>query len=193
MPKVAGDAHIEFHADVTEFKRLFDKSSQVDKVLKTALRKNIRIAAEKAADVARLEVSGVSGGTVSPHPRHTGLRLAIAAGIKVNIMTGTRAGVTIVAATSQMPEGKQSLVRGWAGRKGWRHPTFGRQDAQAGGKSLRRRLTRLATGAHGADKVWVTQMGNPGYFSDSIYNQRTRVQSAVEKSMQEAADSLKGT
>jgi hypothetical protein len=190
MPRVAGAASIDVHADVAEFKRLFDKSSQVDKVLKTALRKNIHIAGEKAADVARLEVSGTAGGTVSPHPRHTGLRLAIASGIKVKVMTGNRAGVTITAATSQMPKGKESLVRGWAGRKGWRHPTFQREDAQAGGKSLRRRLTRLATGAHGADKVWVTQVGNPGYFSDSIYEQRDHVREAVEKAMKDAADSL---
>jgi len=190
MPRVAGAASIDVHADTQEFRRLFDKSSQVDKVLKTALRKNIRIAGEKAADVARLEVSGTAGGTVSPHPRHTGLRLAIASGIKVKVMTGNRAGVTITAATSQMPKGKESLVRGWAGRKGWRHPTFQRQDAQAGGKSLRRRLTRLATGAHGADKVWVTQMGHPGYFSDSIYDRRDDVRKAVEDAMAEAVRSL---
>ena len=183
MPKVAGDAHIEVHADVAEFKRLFDKSSQVNKVLKTALRKNIRVAGEKAADAARLAVD--SGGSSK-----TGLRMGIAAGIKVKVMTGNRAGVTIMASSSQMSAGKETLVRAWAARKGWRHPTFQREDAQAGGKSLRRRLTRLATGAHGADKVWVTQMGHPGYFSDSIYDRRDDVRKAVEDAMAEAVRSL---
>ena len=155
---------ITARADVSELKRLFDKSSQVDKKLMTALRRNIRVAGEKAADASRREVD--SGGASK-----TGLRLAIAAGIKVKVMTGVRAGVTIVASSAQMPAGKSSLVRAWeigsGSAKGWRHPVFG-QD------------------------VWVTQTGHP-YFAKTIYDQRDSVRAAVEAAMVEAADSLKGT
>ena len=169
MPKVAGDAQIDVHVDAGQFKRLFDKSSQVDKKLKTALRRNIRQVAELAADASRLEVTGHPGGTVSATPTHTGLRLAIASGITVKVMTGNRAGVTIVASSAQMPAGKGSLVRSWeiggGSAKGWRHPVFGN------------------TGA------WVTQKGHP-YFARTIYGRRDLVRTAVESAMSEALKSL---
>jgi hypothetical protein len=149
----------DVRVDTTEFKRLFDKSSQVDKKLKTALRKNIRIAGEKAADAARIEVDSGGGSK-------TGLRMGIAAGIKVKVMTGARAGVTIVASSSAMPAGKESLVRAWEGSKGWRHPVFGR---------------------------WVegqpNQHGHP-YFAKPIFAQRDNVRKAVEDAMTEALRSL---
>jgi hypothetical protein len=161
MPNVAGDAKIELKADVTEFKRLFGKSSDVDKKLMTALQRNIRVAGEKAADASRLTVD--SGGASK-----TGLRMGIAAGIKVKVMTGARAGVTIVASSAQMPAGKQSMVRAWEGSKGWRHPVFGNTAA------------------------WVAQHGHP-YFAKPIYDQRAMVRKAVEDAMVEAVKSLKGT
>jgi len=158
MPTGAG---VTTHADTTEFKRLFDKSSQVDKKLMTALRRNIRVAGERAADASRREVD--SGG-----PSKTGLRMGIAAGIKVKVMTGARAGVTIVASSAQMPAGKGSLVRAWeiggGSAKGWRHPVFGKD-------------------------VWVTQKGHP-YFAKTIFDRRNDVRAAVEKAMEEAARSL---
>jgi hypothetical protein len=160
MPKAAGDAQIDVRVDVTEFRRLFGRSSQVDKKLKTALRKNIRLAAERVADDARREVD--SGGASA-----TGLRMGIAAGIKVKVMTGSRAGVTIIASSAQMPDGKQSLVRAWEARKGWRHPVFGNTAA------------------------WVTQQGHP-FFRDPIYIRRNDIRTAVEAAMVEAVASLKG-
>ena len=149
---------ITARADVSEFKRLFDKSSQVDKKLMTALRRNIRVAGEKAADASRREVDSGGGSK-------TGLRMGIAAGIKVKVMTGARAGVTIVASSAQMPAGKESLVRAWESAKGWRHPVFGN------------------TGA------WTVQHGHP-YFAKPIFNQRDSVRTAVETAMEEAARSL---
>lgn len=154
-----GGGSITTRADVTTFKRLFDKSSQVDKKLMTALRRNIRVAGEKAADASRREVDNGGGSK-------TGLRMGIAAGIKVKVMTGNRAGVTIVASSAQMPAGKESLVRAWEGAKGWRHPVFGR---------------------------WVegqpAQHGHP-YFARPIFDQRDSVRAAVEAAMEEAARSL---
>ncbi len=167
-PQAAGANSIDVHADTTEFKRLFAKSSEVEPKLKTALRRNIRIAAETLADASRLDVMNSPGGTVSAKPHHTGLRMAIASGITVKVMTGARAGVTIVAGTSQMPAGKEPLVRAWeiggTSARGWRHPVFGK------------------------DK-WVTQQGHP-YFVKTIYAGRSAVTAAVEAAMLEAAQSL---
>ena len=146
---------VTVRADVTEFRRLFDKSSQVEAKLRTALRRNIRQAAGGAADAVRAEVGQ---GT---------LRSGIGAGVKVKVMTGTRAGVTIVASSSRMPAGKQSLVRAWTGRKGWRHPVYG-------------------TGS------WVRQVGNPGFFDRPITARKPQIRAAVEAAMTEAAQSLKG-
>ena len=151
-------------ADTQEFRRLFAKSSDVDKVLLRSLRRNIRIAGETLADASRLQVMNSPGGTVSAKPRHTGLRLGIAAGITVKVMTGARAGVTIVASSSQMGPGQSSMVRAWEGGKGWRHPVFGH------------------------DK-WVTQKGHP-YFARTISTGRDVVTKAVEAAMIEAAQSL---
>ena len=150
-------ATVTTRADVSEFKRLFDKSSQVDKKLMTALRRNIRVAGEKAADASRLAVDSGGGSK-------TGLRMGIAAGIKVKVMTGARAGVTIVASSSSMPAGKERLVRAWEGKKGWRHPVFGTD-------------------------TWVVQHGHP-YFAKPIFDRRNDVRAAVEKAMEEAARSL---
>ena len=152
-----GAGSVTTRADTTEFKRLFDKSSQVDKKLMTALRRNIRIAGEQAADASRMAVD--SGGSSK-----TGLRMAIAAGIKVKVMTGARAGVTIVASSSSMPAGKERLVRAWEGAKGWRHPVFGTD-------------------------TWTVQHGHP-YFAKPIFAQRDNVRTSVENAMEEAARSL---
>jgi len=146
-------ATITTHADVTEFRRLFSKSSQVDRVLMRALRRNIRAAAGVAADAVKSEVgSGL-------------LRSAIASGVKVKVMTGARAGVTIVASSSGMPAGKESLVRAWTAKKGWRHPVFTKD-------------------------TWVQQVGNPGFFDRPITGRKEQIRAAVEKAMEEAARSL---
>lgn len=150
---------ISQRVDSADFQRLFAKTSQVDKKLKTALRRNIRVAGERAADAVRVEVD--SGGASK-----TGLRMGIAAGVKVKIMTGSRAGVTIVSSAAQMPADRASLVRAWESSKGWRHPVFGKA-------------------------VFVQQQGHP-YFRQTINKQREQVRKAVEDAMVEAAASLKG-
>ena len=183
-PSSAGSPPLTVKADVAQFKRLFDKSSQVDKKLKTALRRNIR----QAAGVAAAEVKAAAmqpGGTVSAHPHHTGLRAKVAAGVSVKVMTGNRAGVTIVASARAMSEKEKSLVRAWEAEKGWRHPTFRKASRSA------RAALRLSRGGHGASHQWVTQKGNP-YFRKTITDRRDDVRLAVEKAMAEAAESLKG-
>lgn len=143
--------------NVDDFRRLAGKTSQLEPALKRELRASIRLAAEKAADDSRTTIDG--GG-----PSRTGLRLAIASGIKVTVMTGNTAGVKISGGVSQMPEKKRQLVRAFD-KPTFRHPVFG-QDA------------------------WVEQPGRP-YFASVIYGHRERVSQAVQEAMQKALDTLK--
>jgi hypothetical protein len=150
----AGANSLTAHADVAAFRRLFERSSKVDAKLRTALRKNIRQAGGQALDAVRTELG-------------TGpLRSQIAAGLSIKVMTGARAGVTIVASSRAMDPGKEPLVRAWESKKGWRHPV------------------------HGSDTdTWVPQMGHP-YFRRSIFGERGMVRKAVEDAMAEALRSL---
>lgn len=108
---------IAVRVESADFQRLFGKSSEVEKTLKTALRRNIRVAGQAAAGAVRAEVGSSSG-----------LRGAIAAGIGLKVMTGKRAGVAVVASAKAMGPGQASLVRGWESKKGWRHPVFGKDE-----------------------------------------------------------------
>ena len=101
---------LDVRVEAPSFRELFGKSSQVDRKLKAALRRNIRKAAGEVADDMRSEVGDGAAG---------GLRSGIRSGIKVDIMTGTnrREGVRI---RSTGP-----LAAAWEARGGWRHPVFG--------------------------------------------------------------------
>ena len=110
---------IQFTASTTDFRNLFGKSSQVDKVLMRELRKQIRKAAQEAAKAAQAEVLKPPLHD-SPNTASSGLRRDLAAGIKVSVMTGKTAGVAI------RSTGRGSLARRYDGqRKKWRHPVFG--------------------------------------------------------------------
>jgi hypothetical protein len=177
--KQGGSNSVTVRTDVAEFKRLFEKSSQLEPKLKTALRRNIRQAAQVAVAHAAAEVLGPYG-TVSSNPRHTGLRAGIAKGIKVKVMTGNRAGVTIIASAASLPVEQKSMVLAWEAKNGWRHPVFG-TEAQA-----------MSRRGHGRGWGWVLQKGNP-FFRTVIFGHRDAIRAAVENAMAEAAASLKGT
>lgn len=156
----------EVRVDASDFKRLFGKSSQVEKKLQTALRRNIRRVAGEAAAAVKTEVVSHPGRTVGRRRQHKGLRSNIAAGVAVKVMTGNRSGVAIVASSKALPAGDKSMLYAWQSKKGWRHPVFG------------------------TDK-WVAQQGRP-YFVGPILARQPRIRAAVEEAMQEAAQSLKG-
>lgn len=142
--------------NVDDFRRLAGKTSELEPRLKRELRASIRLAAERAADDART--------TIDNGPSATGLRMAIAQGIRVTVMTGNTAGIRITTTVSQMPEGKQKLVRAMD-KPSFRHPIFG------------------------TDK-WAEQPGRP-YFASVIYKHREDVSQEIQAAMQRALDSLK--
>lgn len=142
--------------NVDEFRRLTGKTSQLPAKLKRELRAQIRLAAEKAADDSRR--------TIDDGSASGGLRMGIAAGIRVQVMSGNTAGVRIIADKNALPDKKQPLVRAMD-KPSFRHPVFG-------------------SGA------WVEQAGRP-YFASVIRTHRDEVSDAVQTAMQNAIDSLK--
>lgn len=142
--------------NVDEFRRLTGKTSQLPAKLKRELRAQIRLAAERAADDSRT--------TIDNGPSRTGLRMAIASGIRVQVMSGNTAGVRIVADKKALPDGKQKLVRAFD-KPSFRHPVFGQSE-------------------------WVVQAGRP-YFASVIRKHRDEVSEAVQTAMSNALESLR--
>jgi hypothetical protein len=156
---------IKGRVDTAEFRALVGKTSQLDPALKRALRKQLKRAAEPAAEDVRQVV--LLPPESSGNGPSTGLRQGIAEGITVALMTGKKAGVAIRATTRALPEKQKTLVRAYGARKGWRHPTFGNTEQ------------------------WRTQLGRPDYFGGTIYAHREQVTDAVEKAMAEALETLR--
>lgn len=142
--------------NVDDFRRLAGKTSQLPTVLKRELRAQIRLAAEKAADDSRT--------TIDTGASTTGLRLGIASGIRVTVMTGNTAGVRIQAGTSQMAAAKAAMVRAMD-KPSFRHPVFG-------------------------TSTFVEQSGRP-YFGSVIARHRSEVTDSVTLALQNALNSLK--
>lgn len=167
MPRASSSSPVEFRTDVGDFKRLFDRASQVEKVLQRGLRRNLRETAGIAAnDVRRTVLQTPGSGGRGPH---TGLRQRLAGDVKVQVLTGnTRIGVALVTGAGQLPDQQKSLVRAYGRAGGWRHPVRGNRDA------------------------WVTQVGRPGWPRATVQAHRDEMTRAVTAAMQEAADSLKG-
>lgn len=202
-----GRPPVEIKADTRQFIELFGKSSQVDKKLRTALRKRMKAAAEKAAADSRTEVEKPPVEAGKSH-RHRGLRRGIAAGIKVGLTSTTgakRVGVTIKASKSSLPPDMQSLVKAYS-RGRWRHPVFANRNRRAGlrsvagNKSLSRStrkgagdLRRALDARSRGRETWVEQSGRP-FFEPVIDRHQGNVEAAVLAAMEEAVASLgKGT
>lgn len=176
-------ANTVIRVDVAEFTSLLKDVKTFDAALGTELRKSIRAVGKKAADAAKREVlkepkknTGRSGShaIVKKHKglEHSvgtrGLRQAIAAGIRVDIKTGTSAssesGVFIRAHSSQLGS-DAILVRRYNAKNGWRHPVFGNRN------------------------VWAPETGRP-YFGAVIATFKPQLETAVQVALDRAAEAL---
>lgn len=164
---MAGKGDLALSADAWEFVRLAGKTSQLPPRIKRNLRREVRAVGETAADASRAEVRRAPLYRGSA-PRRTGLRLAIAAGIKVQLAAAAnrRAGVRIRATAAALPPEKAVLVKRWNRKSGWRHPVYGK------------------TG------VWAEQKGRP-YFGSVIAQHREELRAGVRRAMNEALETLK--
>lgn len=196
-----GAAPVELTADGKQFLALFGKTSQVDRKLRTALRKRMKQAAEKGAAEARstIESAPVKG------RRSRGLRRGIAAGIGVSLETTTAAnkvGVRVVARKTSLPPDMRPLVKAMNKPK-FRHPvfaSFGNAGLAKLGQKRRGALSGVGSGARNLDRAlkahkrgsakWVEQDGHP-FFEKSVEKHLDGVQAAVLAAMEEATASLK--
>ncbi len=97
--------------------------------------------------------------------RRAGLRQSIAAAIKVEIKTGSRAAVRIKVDEKKLPPDQQTLPRRLDDPRGWRHPVFGDRE------------------------VWVRQQGGP-WFESTIRRHLDATRKAVLAAMDEVAREL---
>jgi hypothetical protein len=117
MPAASQRELFALDTNVNDFHTLFARSSQVPEKLRAGLRKNIRTAAQVAADAAKREVlqPPLHAGS---SPRHTGLRQQIADNIKVSVITSAGSPGVVI-------RSRGFLSRAYDAAKGWRHPVFG--------------------------------------------------------------------
>jgi hypothetical protein len=158
---MAADKSVEFTVTPQGFRELMLRTKEFEPAQARLLRRNIRNAAGQVVGHVRSEVLGGS------YAADTGMRAGIARGLKVQVSTSaSRPGVRIVASSSAMPAGKESMVKAWQ-KKSFRHPVFGNTEN------------------------WATQAGHP-YFFKPVFEHRDLVTKAVTDAMQQAAQILAG-
>lgn len=153
-------AAVEYRVTPQGFRELFVRTAKFDETLAKELRTNIRGAALSVVSDVRTQVMGGSFTT------DAGMRQGIADGLKVQVLTVSKSkpGVVIVASADRMPRGKALMLKAWQ-KVTFKHPVFG-------------------------DKaVLVEQAGRP-FFDGPIEANKSKVTTAVNKAMQQAADSL---
>lgn len=122
-------------------------------------KRNLVAVAEPAAAAAKASILSME----SHHDSQPGLRAAIARATKVSIRTtGKRAGVAIRASKLGMPRGFRNAPKRLNAKGGWRHPVYGRD-------------------------VWVSQLGKPGWFDDTIATFKPEAVVAAKRAMVEIA------
>jgi hypothetical protein len=89
-------------------------------------------------------------------------------GLRERLAAGTRVSVLSGSRAGVQVVTRAKLSQAWEARRGWRHPVYG-----------------------GRAK-WVTQVGHPGYFSNTIWARRNATRRAVEQAMRDALKSMGG-
>lgn len=128
------------------------------KELRKDLVKGLRTAVAPAAQAAKAAILSMpsSGGERSGR----GLRAAVAAGVRVEVRTAGKVGVFVVAKSTGMPRGFLNAPKRLNAKK-WRHPVHG-------------------------TKKWVTQVGKPGWFDNTV----TDAKPAANRAAADAMDSM---
>ena len=99
----------------------------------------------------------------SHHGSTPGLRASVARATRVSVRTtGRRAGVAIRASKLGMPRGFRNAPKRLNAKGGWRHPVYGRD-------------------------VWVSQLGKPGWFDDTIAKFKPAAREAAKRALAEMA------
>jgi hypothetical protein len=105
--------------DSGDFADLMRRTDRFDKVLSSALRTEIRVAAQEAVAAVK---DRVRSGT---YTADVGTRADIAAGSRLQMETTTKAaGVRIIATGENLPDDRKLMVAAWQ-KVSFKHPAFG--------------------------------------------------------------------
>jgi hypothetical protein len=118
---------------------------------------------ETALQAAVAEVRGAILGMPSGGFAHAGepLRAAVAAHIETDVRIGRRSGSARIRALKRgMPRGFHNAPKRLNARRGWRHPLWGRDQ-------------------------WTQQVGEPGWFDDTLARGRPRYQRVAAHALQQ--------
>jgi hypothetical protein len=155
---------VELHVEVRGIKRLVIalRAEADGKKMRADFIRELRKAVDPAKDEAKSAVMSMhSSGLTRGKP----LRAAIASQVKTEVrISGERAGIRVKAGRRGMPRGFGQAPRRTNSEGGWRHPVFGREA-----------------------RIWVRQIGKPGWFDDTLASRRDNYRMAVHRAMEETA------
>ena len=168
---------IKAELDPESLRKIISMAKQATPTLKREVYKEIRTAAQPAADAAKEAILGpppprLSQGRTWTNrrrppstrlPQHTGLREGIAAGVKVGLGSGAYTmGVRITSSSSGLKPSQYRMNRTYD-KPSFRHPVFGHGSAKQAGKE---------------------------WFFQPIRESRPRFTEGVKKAMNEASERL---
>lgn len=161
-----------------DMKLLAARLKQADPALKRELRKNFRDAAEPV-------LGDVEQSILLMPSHHDGtLRRQVARTVVLRTsFTSAGVRVNIDSLGSRMPEGKETLPQHLDSEKGWKHPVYGRPEAEAESVALQK-IHGKGFG-HGRGWTWVRQMGKPGWFERPITDNAREFRNAALKAIDE--------
>jgi hypothetical protein len=164
---VEGGAQIE----PGSLRKLLQASRNWDATSRREMRAGLRAAAALSAEASKSSVLGPPPGGGAFSARTTGLRQALASGVKVSIRGGREdkmgnvkgEGVRVTTTGAKLGPDQQAMVKAYMART-WRHPVYG-------------------------GRIWVEQRGK-NWFYGPLMAGRNAYQQAVVKAIQEAADAV---
>jgi len=160
---------VELHVEEKGIKRLVIalRAEADGKKLRNDFIRELRKAVEPAKDDSKSAIMSMHSSGLT---RGAPLRAAIASQVKTEVrVSGDRSGIRVKAGRRGMPRGFGQAPRRTNAGEGWRHPVFGR-DA----------------------RIWVRQIGKPGWFDDTLSARRDEYRIAVHRAMEAAARRISG-
>lgn len=161
----------EARIDPGSLRKLLQASRNWDATARREMRAGLRMAAARGAEAAKVSVLGPPTGGGAFSARTTGLRAALAGGVKVSIRGGREdatgavkgEGVRVTTTGTKLGPEQQAMVKAYMART-WRHPVYG-------------------------GRIWVEQRGK-NWFYGPLMKGRSDYQTAVVKAIQEAAEAV---
>lgn len=151
-------------------RKLLQASRNWDATARREMRAGLRLAAARGAEASKAEVLGPPPGGGAFGGETTGLRAALASGVKVAIRGGREAGgtvkgegVRVTTTGTRLPEDQQAMVKAYMART-WRHPVYG-------------------------TRYWVEQEGK-NWFYGPLMRGRADYQRAVVAAINDAANAV---